>query len=280
MLTFYDPNNPQVIEEAKSLINHSKIIMEAIIDKWIDVLNEERKDWTLEQFKSYPNQDNVPFLVKKLKTTIEDLATKLAAIALSNANTATKIEEEIRKQLSQAFFTYSFNKMDSFLTETVNNIVENHTKTNEYSSQYNICENEEETCVSKLKRYYTFMHVPFELNKFPYDTLGFGTYLAYFSRLLSSSKSNVNFFNSKKMTSGEKLVRGYMNLVLTNLANGQNMSNMSTFELARLLHQNPDEVGGNKWTFALPLQYEFGCHGEVVKAYETAWIEYAKVHLQ
>ena len=278
MLTFYDPNNPQVIEEAKSLINHSKIIMEAIIDKWIDVLNEERKDWTLEQFKSYPNQDNVPFLVKKLKTTIEDLATKLAAIALSNANTATKIEEEIRKQLSQAFFTYSFNKMDSFLTETVNNIVENHTKTNEYSSQYNICENEEETCVSKLKRYYTFMHVPFEINKFPYETLGFGTYLAYFSRLLSSSKSNVDFFNSWKITSGEKIVRGYMNLILTNLAQGQNMANMSTFELARLLHQNPDEVGQTTQKFALPLQHEFGCDGDVVKAYEDAWIAYAKVH--
>ena len=277
MLTFYDPNNPQVIEEAKSLINHSKIIMEAIIDKWIDVLNEERKDWTLEQFKSYPNQDNVPFLVKKLKTTIEDLATKLAAIALSNANTATNIEEEIRKQLSQAFFTYSFNKMDSFLTETVNNIVENHTKTNEYSSQYNICENEEETCVSKLKRYYTFMHVPFEINKFPYETLGFGTYLAYFSRLLSSSKSNVDFFNSWKITSGEKIVRGYMNLILTNLAQGQNMANMSTFELARLLHQNPDEGGDTTQKFALPLQNEFGCIGDVVKAYEDAWIAYAKV---
>ena len=51
MLTFYDPNNPQVIEEAKSLIDDSKVIMEAIIYKWIDVLNEERKDWTLEQFK-------------------------------------------------------------------------------------------------------------------------------------------------------------------------------------------------------------------------------------
>ena len=278
MLTFYDPNNPQVIEEAKSLINHSKIIMEAIIDKWIDVLNEERKDWTLEQYKSYPNQDNVPFLVKKLKTTIEDLATKLAAIALSNANTATNIEEEIRKQLSQAFFTYSFNKMDSFLTETVNNIVENHTKTNEYLSQYNICENEEETCVSKLKRYYTFMHVPFEINKFPYETLGFGTYLAYFSRLLSSSKSNVDFFNSWKITSGEKIVRGYMNLILTNLAQGQNMANMSTFELARLLHQNPDEVGQTTQKFALPLQHEFGCDGDVVKVYEDAWIAYAKVH--
>ena len=277
MLTFYDPNNPQVIEEAKSLINHSKIIMEAIIDKWIDVLNEERKDWTLEQFKSYPNQDNVPFLVKKLKTTIEDLATKLAAIALTNSNAVTRIEEEIVNQLSHAFFKYSFHKMDLFLTETVNNIVKNHTKTNGYLSQYNNCENEEETCKSKLKKYYTLMHVPFELNKFPYETLGFGTYLAYFSRLLSSSKSNVDYFNSRKITSGEKIVRGYMNLILTNLAQGQNMANMSTFELARLLHQNPDEVGGKAWTFALPLQDEFGCHGKVVAEYENAWKAYAEV---
>ena len=122
------------------------------------------------------------------------------------------------------------------------------------------------------------MHVPFELNKWPYETLGFGTYLAYFSRLLSSSKSNVDFFNSKKMKSGEKLVRRYMNFVLTNLAHGQNMTNMSTFELARLLHQNPDEELNTALQFANPVQYEFGCHGEVVKAYANAWITYAKVH--
>ena len=213
-----------------------------------------------------------------MKTTIQDLVTKLAAIALKDAKKATKIEKEVVNQLSHAFFMYSFNKMEPFLMETVHDIVENHTKTNEYLSQITICKKEEETCVSKLKRYYTLMHVPFELNKWPYETLGFGTYLAYFSRLLSSSKSNVDFFNSKKMTSGEKLVRGYMNFVLTNLAHGQNMTNMSTFELARLLHQNPDEVKQDRWTFALPLQDEFGCDGEVVKAYENAWIAYAKVH--
>ena len=123
------------------------------------------------------------------------------------------------------------------------------------------------------------MHIPFEINKWPYQTLGFGTYLAYFSRLLSSSKSNVDFFNSQKSTSaGEKLVRRYMNSVLTNLAEGQNMTNMSTFELARLLHQNPDEDGDTALKFANPLQYEFGCYGNVVKEYKNAWITYAKVH--
>ena len=143
MLTFYDPNNPQVIKEAKELIDGSKDIMENIINKWIDVLNEGRKDWTLEQFKSYPNQDNVHFLLKKekVKTTIQDLAKKLAAIALKDAKKATKIEKEVVNQLSQAFFMYSFNKMDQFLTETVYDIVENHTKTNEYLSQITICKN-------------------------------------------------------------------------------------------------------------------------------------------
>ena len=104
MLTFYDPNNPQVIKEAKELIDGSKGIMKDIIYKWIDVLNEERKDWTLEQFKSYPNQKGVHFLLKKVKTTIQDLVTKLAAIALKDAKKATKIEQEVVNQLSHAFF--------------------------------------------------------------------------------------------------------------------------------------------------------------------------------
>ena len=42
MLTFYDPNNSQVTDEAKELINDSKVIMEAIINRWINVLNDER----------------------------------------------------------------------------------------------------------------------------------------------------------------------------------------------------------------------------------------------
>ena len=109
--------------------------------------------------------------------------------------------------------------------------------------------------------------------------LGFGTYLAYFSQLLTKPDwwgYDKGFLMNEEMTAEEKEIRQYMILVLTNLAQGQKLTNISIWELAKYLHANPDENVIVK--FSGPLQEEFGC--DIYQAYDfwRAWQLYTKAN--
>ena len=75
------------------------------------------------------------------------------------------------------------------------------------------------------------------------------------------------------------IAREFMASILSNLAKGQNLSNLSIFELVRLLHQSPTETCQNQLSFATPLQRENECLDAKVLcfsptkigAYRLAW---------
>ena len=105
--------------------------------------------------------------------------------------------------------------------------------------------------------------------------LGFGTYLAYFSQLLTKPDwwgYDKGFLMNEEMTAEEKEIRQYMILVLTNLAQGQKLTNISIWELAKYLHANPDEYPGR---FLGPLLDEFGCDPHY---FWIAWEYYSKAY--
>ena len=134
------------------------------------------------------------------------------------------------------------------------------------------------------------MQLPFEVQKlgnfgYWHWDLGFGTYLAYFSRLLANPAWNNwrgnMFLMNEEMTKEEKEIRQYMNLVLNSLAQVQPMANISIWELATYLHVNPDEVEQIE-LFSGPLQDQFGCnvHKSPYQAnyFWSAWKFYVKAN--
>ena len=110
-----------------------------------------------------------------------------------------------------------------------------------------------------LKDAYEFVYQPFEINKFPFETLGFGIYMAYFSFLLTNN-DNQAFLARKKLYEGEKVVRSYQSEVLGNLT-AKNVGNMSLFEMVEILHHN--NIGNND--FLLTLKNEMKCDSNGVK---------------
>ena len=157
--------------------------------------------------------------------------------------------------------------MRPFLTATIKDIISKNMDGLNVTKEDLPCQSETEECLTWLKWYHLVMQLPFEINKFPYENLGFGTYLAYFSRLLS--KGEVDFFNKFSPTEGETIARKAMSEMLKKL--GLKNINMSTFEVAKMLHMNPDESVNDVITFANPIQSETGCQGSEIENYVRTW---------
>ena len=123
-----------------------------------------------------------------------------------------------------------------------------------------------------------------------YMSMGFGSYLAYFSKMFGSEcflgDCTFGFLISSGMNYKEKVIRQYMNLVLTNLgkeSNLQKFENISIFELVKLLHENPNEHGAEFYKFASAFQFEHNCWKEnlfditfKVENYIDAWNNFTK----
>ena len=172
---------------------------------------------------------------------------------------------EINEKFSETFFSTISYKMNYFFTNIIKNIIENYTKTQDYSNETVICGNEDGSCIESLKQSYTLLFLPIEINKFPYDNLGFGIYISYFSRLFDSGKGNgtADFFSKpKKLTSGEQKIRNIMSKVLGQISNNVMMlGNISTYEFTKLLHNNADEVKVQQEFWKLgPMIEEFECN--------------------
>ena len=160
--------------------------------------------------------------------------------------------------------------MRPFLTTTIKDIINKHMDELNVTKEDLPCQSESEECMTWLKWYRLVMQLPFEINKFPYENLGFGTYLTYFSRLLS--KGEVGFFNKFNPTEEEAIARKAMSQTLRHL--GLKNVNMSTFELVKMLHLNPDETERDVTAFANPIQTETGCQAHEIEEYMQAWKRY------
>lgn len=159
--------------------------------------------------------------------------------------------------------------MGPFLSTVVKKIIDNKMIELNVTKQDLPCQSESEECVNWLKWYHLILQLPFEINKFPYDNLGFGTYLAYLSRYLSSKAGQIRFFNKAQATSKEQKARKVLAIPLAKL--GLKSTNISIYELVNMLHMNPDETKQEKKAFAYPLQFETGCKDDIIYRFIDAW---------
>ena len=269
MLTDLDYAN---IIGSKPLRDILKLVMFKIIEKMLNELRRQQITWDIENLKSYKyngsdqmykgfdGNENDEF--KK----IFDLATQLAHIAVWNKTVAMQIERDILDQLSEDFIE---NKLKNETLLKIEDYLEK--QTNDYLNQTTTCQNATEgDCLTYLKKYHPLMQLPFEVQKlgnfgYWHWDLGFGTYLAYFSRLLANPAWNNwrgnMFLMNEEMTKEEKEIRQYMNLVLNSLAQVQPMANISIWELVKYWHANPDEIDQINSIY-VPLHdiHEFECH--------------------
>ena len=241
-----------IFDKSEDLRKRFKFIFEAVSEKMRSNLIEQWKDMNLTELKDYGKEHQTikqNFNQKKL------IATNLATLSLLDSKLYKDATEKIQDEFDNAFFRYVsyqmhpfVNSMESISEEAVNSV--------ESLNQFQSCQNEDDICLDHLKSAYSFVFQPFEINKFPYETLGFGTYMAYFSYLLLKSPEKQTFFGRKKLRQEEEWVREYQSEVLGNLSN-KNVGKMSIMELVQSLHHNNEDE--NRLDILRPLKKEFDC---------------------
>ena len=282
MLTFTfheDKFKDDIIKESKPLRDKFNFVMIKIAKKWLRAMRMQRETWNIDKFKEYQpyffkghKKTKKIYYANDTKDEISYLSKKLAGIAIWNETIALKLEKDILELFSDAYFELKYNKMDLFLQKIKDHL---ETTTTDYFDKAMTCQNAiEGDCLPYLKKYYSLMQLPFEINKeYKHNgygwMLGFGTYLAYFTQKLTNrivkvgypngtiidqEKENYGFLTrNEKLTDDEKVTREYMNLVLTNLAQGQEIGNISIWELANILHNSENGL------LTRVLQNELGC---------------------
>ena len=271
MMTFYGiskkdtQKNEIFFEDSYELRKEFDFIFKEVFQKVTEALENQWKDWSLDDYKIHSNQKELKKIFHNKNVKKLNLIPKLAAINLRNSTIFRNIQMEISEKVSETFFSTISYKMNYFFTNIIKNIIENYTKTQDYSNETVICGNEDGSCIESLKQSYTLLFLPIEINKFPYDNLGFGIYISYFSRLFDSGKGNgtADFFSKpKKLTSGEQKIRNIMSKVLGQISNNVMMlGNISTYEFTKLLHNNADEVKVQQEFWKLgPMIEEFECN--------------------
>jgi hypothetical protein len=173
---------------------------------------------------------------------------------MKNESIRGNIERHITDAFTDGFFKYVSYKMHNHWTTEVETIMKNHTENLELNQELTACKNEELTCIAQLKSAYITLYIPYEINKFPYKTLGFGHYISYFSRLITRQKQGI-FLSGSRLSTNERVIRDYLAEVLDNMA-GKSMGGMSLFELVNTV-SNTDM---NNHNFAVALQMGYGCN--------------------
>ena len=95
------------------------------------------------------------------------------------------------------------------------------------------------------------MFLPYEINKFPYETLGFGTYMFNFSKLLV--KENSKFLVKKDLSEEEEWVRSFQAEVLGSL------SSLDVGKMSIILHRNNFKDYNNYDNMLQTLKKEMDC---------------------
>ena len=222
--------------KSEELRKRFKFIFEAVSDRMSLQLVEQRKNMSLSELKLYGEKSDISMIRGNFKK-LSNIATNLATLSLANSTLYYHTTEKIQDEFDKGFFKYVsyqmkpfLNTMETIVTEAVNSLAS-------ANNQLQSCQNEEEICINHLKKAYDFVYKPFEINKFPYETLGFGTYMAYFSRFLLTRPETQQFLERKNLNWGERWVRAYQAEVLSNLTR-QNVGNISLLEMVYIVHHN------------------------------------------
>ena len=292
MLAFYDDKRSSaVFQDSKELRKMFGNIMKPIIRRITDSLTEQRKNWTRDDYKAYAKSDKAPNILKKVERDIYENAVLLHAVCnkkFNNTKTdlwSMDIVEDIVNAFPETFFMIQFYRMDQFLTETIKGMIRDSIKKmntttiamspNQNQGSKN-CQRTDGCC---FDWFYAFLLMPFEINKYPMGNLGFGTYLMYFGRFRFSKGGKYDFLGNKKLRAPEEeLTRNILIDVLKGLDLNSKETNISTYELVKLLHADEESwQDGPPWKFVQYLQSAYGCSDKFeLLSLKESWTTYIK----
>ena len=257
-----------VYDQSDKLRKRFDFIFEAVSNKMRSSLTEQRKSMNLTELKRYG--EDAKEIRKYNFNRLSKIATNMATISLVDSKTYDDVAKRIENEFANAFFEYPSYKMNSFVNK-METLSEEVLDSIESTNQFQSCQNEESICEDHLRNSYNFVFQPFEMNKFPYETLGFGTYMAYFSRFLLNKPETQVFLGRKKLLQEEQWVRAYQSEVFGNLS-GQDVGKMSIMEFVQILHHNPKE--NEQENILSALKTEANCEEEFLDNYEIPCMKY------
>ncbi len=270
MLAFMclDDKDPTPCQDSKELRANFSFLFHSISDKFNADIFDMAQNYTLQMIKDYPKPDQGN-LGQILPSNLDDTATKLAAIMIKNESAARAGFEEIMNAFEGAFpkipkIPY---KMTLFAKESMKPIVNKQFDQVQPVAAYESCKAENQSCYNYLKNAYLQLYLPFMMNKIPYLFLGFGSYLSYFSRLVT--KSNIGeFMSGSKLATGEKYIQEFLSDLLNGFS-GADFQGLSLYELVNLIHKPCD---WNEFSPALYQQKKFHCMQREMRAYYYQWM--------
>ena len=267
-VNYFQYYDTQIYEKSKDLRKRFSFIFKAIYETMREELMIQKKDMNLTELKLYgKGTSDIDFIRRNFKK-LSETAMNLATLSIANSTLYHQTVNEIEDEFTDDFFKHTSFLMYTFMNK-VKGIVEKAVNTLESATDsLNACKEEEEICQEHLKEAYKVVFLPYEINKFPYETLGFGTYMAYFSKLLV--KKGTKFLIKKDISKEEQWVRSFQAEVLGNLSS-LNVGKMSILEMVQILHHNnfKDFITTN-YDMLQSLKKEMDCEKcfcEVVKSY-------------
>ena len=246
MLSFYGPDvNQDIFQESTELRARFDFVIEEVVIRMLQDTSKTISLQSLAETKSYGENKSLSkssTLANNFRD-IENLAPSIAAIYLKDKYQGRQLETQIFTEIKQVLFEKVSYQMFGYIKNTIKPLVEYISNSLDIQVELNQCTTEQDVCLMSLKKAYSLLYAPFEVNFFPYGTLGFGSFLAYFSRVLKSRDTQY-FFGNKEMKENEILVRQYLAEVLSKLISKP--TNVSIYEMVDILHFNTgNQVNGD-----------------------------------
>ena len=287
MLTFYDFfKNESVVVESKKLREHFyvKILMQRIFEAVLEALNTHQSDWT----KDVQDYD----LIRRYQKVINEFATILAGMSRSRKrfklssfkkSTYDVLKRDFLRKYVNDYFEVSQQERITYVEKTFNELIKLWMK--RWKIEHGIdnlpCrDNVTVECSQMKSMYYNLVALPLILRE---SQMGFGTFLSFFLRLFSGEKAAtrpVEIFLKNEYNSEENVIQKSMIKVLNALNDAADReSDISGFELVKLLHQNPDE---SQKMFLTRLQVKYDCKGndELMIDLDSAWTKFVNEEIK
>ena len=199
---------------------------------------------------------------------------------MKNITIGLNIQNGVLDQFDKDLFRYDQDQLFVFfLKKSVKEIIANHSSNLDFTKELSWCESELQNCTMYLVFAYNLVYFPFEVIKYRDKAQGFGTFLAYFSKLLHSKDQEQEPFSTLDLSPEETKVRNCMAEVLLRLSNQSELSKLTPYDLVQLVHRNVDDKDD---IFARPIQFDFGCRNsyakqfdEIVKYYKQSWEDWS-----
>ena len=225
--------------------------------------------WDISSMKSFPNEGDLTVVDMKF---IKQTAPKLASLYFDNTSVRKALSKKLQSALALHFGMYVSYRTNDFIKDVFEPIISE--AWNELGGKIvSSCRKEEEVCLPNLRQAYKDLYLPYFIMRVPMQTLGFGQFLSYFTRLVTRNQ-NGNFLISNKANDNEERIEKYLVNVFDNLVGEIDQTmNISVFEVIKVLHFSK-RVYEKKFRYANYLMKKFECGGDEQERYNLGWLSW------